>query len=209
MGKRGAVFHVKKSKLQRNQLQQMMRFLYRLVFLKILGWKIDGAPPADLKKYIIVVAPHSSNWDFLIGLATRSILSFPSNYLAKSELFRPPYGWIFRKLGGYPVDRTRSEHLVDQVIAICNREERFVIAIAPEGTRGNVDKWKTGFYHIAKGAGIPMVLVGLDYDKRIVKWSGPLIPSGDLEKDAKTIDTFFEGMRGKSRIAAKVLGNPS
>lgn len=183
-----------------------MRFIYRLLFQKILKWRIEGAPPMHLNKYIIVVAPHSSNWDFLIGLATRSILGFPSNYLAKSELFRPPYGWIFRKLGGYPVERSRSEHLVDQVIAICNREKQFVIAIAPEGTRGNVEKWKTGFYHIARGAGIPMVLVGLDYKNRIVKWSSPIEATGDFQSVALKIDAFFSGMHGKNRKAAKVLG---
>lgn len=183
-----------------------MRFIYKLIFLKILGWKVKGEPPRHLKKYLIVVAPHSSNWDFLMGLAIRSIQRFPSNYLAKSELFRPPYGWIFRKLGGYPVERGRSEHLVDQVVSICKREEQFVIAIAPEGTRGKVDRWKTGFYHIAYGAGIPFVLVGLDYGKRTVSWSAPMTPSGDLDGDAVLIDRFFEGMQGKNRKAAKVLG---
>lgn len=184
-----------------------MRFLYQLVFLRLLGWKIIGSPPKELRKYLIVVAPHSSNWDFLIGLASRSIQRFPSNFLGKSELFRPPYGWIFRKLGGYPVERSRSEHLVDQIVEIAKREKEFVVAIAPEGTRGTVDKWKTGFYHIAMGAGIPIVLAGVDYKKRTLTWSSPLHPCGDLEKDAAIIDRFFEGMEGKSRRAAKVLGN--
>ena len=183
-----------------------MRLVYRLIFLGILKWKIVGAPPKDRRKFLIVVAPHSSNWDFMIGLATRSILGFRSNFLGKSELFRAPFGWIFRKLGGYPVERKRSEHLVDQIIGICKREDRFVVAIAPEGTRGAVDKWKTGFYHIALGAGIPYVLVGLDYTKRTVIWSEPIFPGGNLEEDAKVIDRFYDGLQGKHRKAAKVLG---
>ena len=182
-----------------------MRIIYLLLF-RLLGWKIIGEPPRHLKKYIIVVAPHTSNWDFFLGLATRSIQRFPANFLGKKELFRSPYGWIFRKLGGYSVDRKSSTHLVDQIVAIAKREEQFIIAIAPEGTRKAVDKWKTGFYHIAQGAEIPMVLVAVDYPDRRLYWSAPINPSGDLEKDAVIIDRFFEGKRGKYRSAAKVLG---
>ena len=183
-----------------------MRLLYLFLF-KILRWKIIGEPPRQLKKFIIVVAPHTSNWDFFLGLATRSIQRFPANFLGKAELFRAPYGWIFRKLGGYSVDRKSSTHLVDQIVAIAKREPQFIVAIAPEGTRKAVDKWKTGFYHIALGAGIPLVFVAVDYPERKLYWSAPLQPSGSLEQDAIIIDQFFEGKRGKYRTAAKVLGN--
>lgn len=183
-----------------------VRYFYLLCF-KLLGWKIIGEPPRNLKKFIIIVAPHTSNWDFFLGLATRSIQRFPANFLGKQELFRKPYGWIFRKLGGYPVDRKSSTHLVDQIVAIAKREEQFIVAIAPEGTRKSVDKWKTGFYHIALGAGIPLVMVAVDYPDKKLFWSEPLIPSGNLDADAQIIDRFFEGKRGKNRTAAKVLGN--
>ena len=183
-----------------------MRLIY-LFFFKILGWKIEGIPPRDLKKYIIVVAPHTSNWDFILGLAVRSIQRFPANFLGKSELFRPPYGWIFRKLGGYPVDRKSSTNLVDQIVSIAKKETKFVVAIAPEGTRSHVDKWKTGFYHIALGAGIPIVMVSVDYPTKILTWSTPITLSGNMEKDALIIDKFFEGKRGRNRLAAKMLGS--
>lgn len=186
-------------------LWSMIRLMY-LLFFKALGWRIVGAPPA-LKKYLIVVAPHTSNWDFMIGLAVRSICRIKANFLGKRELFRPPYGWIFRKLGGYPVDRKSSSHLVDQIAEIARREEYFKVAIAPEGTRSKVEKWKTGFYHIAVGAGIPIVMVSVDYPSRTVIWAEPLHPCGDLDQDSTKIDAFFKEKRGKNRGAAPVLGS--
>jgi 1-acyl-sn-glycerol-3-phosphate acyltransferase len=182
----------------------MIRLLYLLAF-RICGWRIVGEPPA-LKKYLIVVAPHTSNWDFMLGLAVRSIQRIPANFLGKIELFRPPHGWIFRWLGGYAVDRKSSTHLVDQIVSIAKKEERFIVAIAPEGTRSKVDKWKTGFYHIALGAGIPIVMAGVDYPSKTLTWSPPFMPTGSLEEDAPKIDAFFDGKKGKNRFAATVLG---
>lgn len=181
-----------------------MRWMY-LLFFRVLGWKIIGDPPV-LKKYLIVVAPHTSNWDFMIGLAVRSIKGIQANFLGKRELFRPPYGWIFRKLGGYPVDRKSASHLVDQIVQIARKEERFIVAIAPEGTRSRVEKWKTGFYYIAVGAAIPIVLVSVDYPSKTVVWGEPLYPVGDLNRDADRIDAFFKDKKGKNRGVASVLG---
>ena len=175
-----------------------MRFLYKFFFFR-LGWKIIGDVPRDLKKYIIIVAPHSSNWDFLIGLSLRSIMKFPSNYLAKKELFKPPFGWLFKRMGGFPVDRDKHSNLVDQVVALYNKEEQFVIAIAPEGTRKNVSKWKTGFYHISVKAKVPIVMVALDYEHKSILWAKPFYPVGDFEIDRKVIEEFFKGIKGKNR----------
>ncbi|MBL0030856.1 MAG: 1-acyl-sn-glycerol-3-phosphate acyltransferase [Bacteroidetes bacterium] len=108
-----------------------MKFLYKLIFLKALKWKIVGQVPEE-KKYIIVVAPHTSNYDFMIGLAVRSIMGFKASFLGKKELFRWPFGWLFRKLGGYPVDRSKHTNLVDAVAAIFDAHDKFAIAIAPE-----------------------------------------------------------------------------
>jgi 1-acyl-sn-glycerol-3-phosphate acyltransferase len=183
-----------------------MRFLFKFIF-NSLGWKIIGDAPRQLKKYIIIVAPHTSNWDFPLGVAVRSIMRFPSNYLGKQELFRPPFGWIFRKLGGYPVDRSKSSHLVDQVVEIFQKEPQFVLAIAPEGTRKNVTKWKTGFYHIAVKAQVPIMMVALDYANKKVIWAEPFQPSGVLETDVKIIDSFYKNIRGKNRIVTPVLSS--
>lgn len=173
-----------------------MRFIYRLIFIKILGWKILGNMPR-YKKYIIVVAPHTSNFDFLIGLCVRSILKFESGFLAKKELFRFPFGGLFRMLGGHPVDRSRHTNLVDAVAALFNSHDRFVVAIAPEGTRKYVSKWKTGFYFMAQKAEVPLVLASFNYGERTVFISEPFFPTGDREKDSESILSFFRNKKGK------------
>ena len=117
-----------------------------------MGWKLIGDVPHHEKKYIIIVAPHTTNLDFIIGILVRGILGFNSKYLGKKSLFKAPFGWFFRMMGGYPVDRSRSTNLVDQVVEIFNNHEEFVIGLAPEGTRENVGEWKTGFYFIAQKA---------------------------------------------------------
>jgi len=181
-----------------------MRLIFSLVF-KILGWKISGDVPRDLKKYIIIVAPHTSNWDFPIGVAVRSIMKFKSNFLGKKELFESKFGWLFKKLGGYPVDRSKSTNMVDEVAAIIAREEHFVVAIAPEGTRKKTKRWKTGFYYIAFKAGIPIVMAGFDYIRKTVFFAEPFYPCGDIEKDAIIMQEFFKDKIGKNGMAAPVL----
>ena len=192
-----------------------MHFLYKFFFTR-LGWKINGDVPRDLKKYIIVVAPHTSNWDFLVGLAVRSIMKFPSNYLGKKELFNPPFGWLFRKLGGYPVDRKGSHNLVDQVAEIFKSEDQFIIAIAPEGTRKNVTKWKTGFYHIARGAGVPIVMSYLDFKRKVAGVGPTFIPTGDIEADFRVFEEFYTKVtpkypdqRGGIAVDPRSLKNPA
>src|SRR4029078_2720144 len=111
----------------------MARLIYNF-FFRLAGWKIDGGMPAE-KKYIIIVAPHTSNWDFMIGLCVRSILRFDAKFLGKKELFRFPFGALFRWLGGVPVDRSRHANMLDAVADLYNRNEELIIAIAPEGTR--------------------------------------------------------------------------
>lgn len=174
-----------------------MKSLWRL-FLRAKGWNtaIDF-PYHHLPKYIVIVAPHTSNWDFFIGLAYRNILDMNYvGFLGKHQLFKPPFGWIFRKLGGIPVDRTSSHNLVDTVAAMFSKRERFAIAIAPEGTRKKVDKLKTGFYFIAAKAAVPIIMVGLDYSRKTVLFSHPMYPS-DQGKDFEEIFSFYRTIRGK------------
>lgn len=173
-----------------------MRFLYKLIFQTLLKWKIEGQVPSE-KKYIIVVAPHTSNYDFMIGLAVRSIMGFKASFLGKKELFRWPFGWLFRKLGGYPVDRSRHTNLVDAVAAIFDEHENFAIAIAPEGTRKYVKEWKSGFYYMAQKARVPLLLAAIDYNKRTVFFSQPYYPTGNKEIDSKNILSFYAGHEGK------------
>src|SRR6187402_3414771 len=126
----------------------MLRPLYKLIF-NLLGWKIVGDFPPELRKYIVAVAPHTSNWDFPLGVMTRSILRMKkARFLGKDSLFKPPFGWFFRSLGGYPVNRSGHHDVVHQVIDIFNSHDDFILALAPEGTRKKVEKLRTGFYFI-------------------------------------------------------------
>jgi 1-acyl-sn-glycerol-3-phosphate acyltransferase len=175
-----------------------MRLLFILLF-KLFGWKISGDFPVGLKKYIIAVAPHTSNWDFVVGVAARSILKMKNTkFLAKSQLFKPPYGWIFRALGGYPVERSSSHDMVSHVADLFHTHNYFILAIAPEGTRKKVDKLRTGFYYIAKAASIPIFPVGFDFKKKMVLIGKPLHPGHDVAADFNTLFTFYSNITGKN-----------
>jgi len=173
-----------------------MRLIYKILF-KIFNWKIIGNPPEDLPKFVIIVAPHTSNWDFFIGLAVRSIRKLDTKYLAKKELFKPPFGIIFKALGGYPVDRSKSNNFVDAVADLFNAHERFSIAITPEGTRSYVPKLKTGFYYIALQANIPIILSSLNYETKEVVFQEPFYPSGNLENDLEKILKYYKTIPGR------------
>ncbi|SRR5258708_10005418 len=155
--------------------------------------------PADVKKFIVAVAPHTSNWDFVVGIAARSILRIQkAQFLGKSQLFKPPFGWFFRALGGHPVERTTSQDMVEQVVKIFNNHEEFILAMAPEGTRKKVEKLRTGFYYIAKGAHVPIVPVGFDFQKKEVIVSQPLWPTINMEDDMEKILSFYRTIRGRN-----------
>ena len=176
----------------------MLRPLYLFLF-RLFGWRINGSFPSELKKYIIAVAPHTSNWDFPVGVAARSILRIQSaRFLGKSQLFKPPYGWLFRALGGYPVERSTSHDLVDQVVKIFNNHEKFILALAPEGTRKKVKKFKTGFYYIAKKANVPIIPVGFDFGKKEVVLGQPLYPSDNIESDFEILYSFYRNITGRN-----------
>jgi 1-acyl-sn-glycerol-3-phosphate acyltransferase len=176
----------------------MFRFLAKLIF-KITGWKVEGNFPTDLKKYIIAVAPHTSNWDFPVGVLARSILKLEkAKFLGKDSLFRPPVGWFFRWLGGHPVDRSNRHEMVQLVVNIFNKHDEFIVAMAPEGTRKKVEKLRTGFYFIAKGANIPIIPVGFDFEKKIVKVGAPFYTTNDQDHDIKQLIEFYRTIKGKN-----------
>jgi 1-acyl-sn-glycerol-3-phosphate acyltransferase len=175
-----------------------MRHLYLFIF-KFLGWKISGDFNPELKKYIVAVAPHTSNWDFVVGIAARSIVRMQKiKFLAKSQLFKPPHGWIFTALGGYPVERTSNHDMVTRVAELFDSQERFVLAIAPEGTRKKVDKLRTGFYYIAKAAHVPIIPVGFDYKKKEVIIGDILYPTENIAGDFQKLYTFYGQITGKN-----------
>jgi 1-acyl-sn-glycerol-3-phosphate acyltransferase len=167
-------------------------------WFKVSGWKIVGQFPFDIPKMVIAVGPHTSAWDFVVGVAARKLIPVENaHFLGKKELFDGPFGWFFRTMGGIPVDRSSAKGLVQQVVEKIQKTDRFRLGMSPEGTRKKVDKLKTGFYHIALEAGIPILLIGLDFsEKKVV--IGPLLhPSENKEDDFRKIHAFFKNIRGK------------
>jgi len=166
------------------------------IILRLLGWKIEGQVPLDIKKFVIAVVPHTSNWDFPLGLLVRAYMQQDIKFIGKHTLFKPPFGWIFRWLGGYPVDRSKSSNYVDGVVDVINKEEEFALCLAPEGTRKKVDRLRTGFYYIAKKAGIPLILVRFDFGTKIITIAEPFYTTDDTEKDFEHIYDYFRGAVG-------------
>ncbi|WP_341502295.1 lysophospholipid acyltransferase family protein [Gallaecimonas sp. GXIMD4217] len=164
--------------------------------LRRLGWHVEGELPG-LRQYLIIAGPHTSNWDFVMGMLARTALGQKVRFLGKHQLFRFPFGWLFRALGGYPVVRHRANALVAQVVQYFRDEPDFVLGLAPEGTRSPVKRWKLGFYHIAREAGVPVVMVGLDFGRRRFVISEPLWPGEEMEADLDQIRTFFLGITGR------------
>lgn len=174
-----------------------MQHIARFIYFKILGWKIKGEFPTSLDKLVIIVAPHTSWWDFVLGLLIRKVLNEEINYIGKKSLFDSPFGWFFRWTGGAPIDRSKSSDTVTAIVNIFSQREKFRLALSPEGTRKKVEKWKTGFYHIAKQAKVPIVMVAFDYGKKEIKFSKSVLPTENIELDFNTYHQFFEGVIGK------------
>ncbi len=168
---------------------------------KLFGWKVQGKKP-DEKKYVIIVAPHTSNWDFFVGWGARNVIGFRPNFLAKRELFKIPLvGWFLKFIGGVPVDRKskkKSTQLVDQVVTLFNERDEFVMTITPEGTRSYAPKWKTGFYRIAHQAGVPIVKIGFDYGTKTVFLDEPYYTKGNMEEEIEEIKDYFRQFKGKN-----------
>jgi 1-acyl-sn-glycerol-3-phosphate acyltransferase len=165
------------------------------LLMRLAGWRVDGMLP-DLSKYVIIGAPHTSNWDFILFLGIVFRLKINVSYMGKVELFRSPIGWFFYYCGGIPVDRSKSTGLVEQTVEACEKADHFILVIAPEGTRHGVKEWKRGFYHIAKGAGIPIVMAKVDGRHKTVHVGQVFHPTDDMEADMKAIQDSFKGLVG-------------
>ncbi len=161
-----------------------------------MGWKSIGTFDYP-DKCIVIAAPHTSNWDFLIGRCYGYINGIKAKYLIKSSLFIPVLGTFFRWNGGIPVYRDSKNNLVDQLVERFNSTDKLILGIAPEGTRSRVKKWKTGFYHIAYKANIPILLVGVDFKKKKIGVINSLKPTGDIKKDMLFIQNQFKDLTGK------------
>ncbi len=175
----------------------MKKALAKFLFQTVWGWSIDEPYPKEVKKSVIMVLHHTTNWDFPIGIFLRPILDLDTHYTAKSSLFKFPLGILMRWLGGVAVDRTKHTNFVDAVAALYDDKVSFKITVAPEGTREKVDKLKTGFYYIALKANVPIVMCKFDWSKKNVGFSQPFSPTGDFDADLPKILTYFDGAKGK------------
>lgn len=167
------------------------------IFKKILRWKMIGTISSTTKKCVIIGAPHTSWHDFYIAVLFRNIVGVSINFIGKKKLFKPPFGFFFRYMGGVPVDRSQNQNLVETIASIFATKDEFRIAISPEGTRKKVDTWKTGFYYIAKTANVPIVMMTFDFGKKQIKVSQPYHLTDDKEKDFQYFFEFYKGVIGK------------
>jgi 1-acyl-sn-glycerol-3-phosphate acyltransferase len=163
-----------------------------------MGWKLIGGFSADtIKKCIVIIVPHTSWHDFYIGLLVRQLVKIKIGFLAKKELFKWPLGWYLRKVGGISLDRTSGQNKVEAIAELFEKEDELRLTIAPEGTRKKVKEWKTGFYHIAKTASIPIIMVAFDFGKKQSLISEPFYPTDDIKRDFEYMYSFFKGIKGK------------
>jgi 1-acyl-sn-glycerol-3-phosphate acyltransferase len=170
------------------------RFLSR-IYLRSQGWRVVGQLP-DIPKFVIIGAPHTSNWDFVMFLALAFVLKGNLRYMGKKELFYPPHGWFFRWCGGVPVDRSRPQGLVEQTVQAIQEADQFQMVITPEGTRSKVGEWKRGFYHIAKQANIPVVAGYVDSSTKTCGIGPTFTLTDDMEADIQAMQAFFKDKVG-------------
>ncbi len=177
-----------------------MRWLAKFIYFKLLGWKVVGnvnMSKDTVKKAVIIAVPHTSWHDFYIGVLLRKVLNIKTNFIAKKELFFGPIGWYLKAIGGAPIDRQTKENKVEAIAKLFPQKEEFRMTLAPEGTRKKVDKWKTGFYYIAKEAKVPIIMFTLDFGKKENRISEPFYPSDDMEADFEFMHNFYKGVVGK------------
>jgi len=173
--------------------------LLSIVGLKLVGWKTEGTPPQE-KSFVLVAAPHESNYDLALLLAIGFVLDFKLYWMGKDSLFKGPLGPIMRWLGGVPVDRSKSNNLVDQMVRNFAEMDELVLTIPPGGTRSHVERWKTGFYYIAVGAEVPIALGFVDYKNKVGGFGPICYPCGDIDKDLKIIQNFYSTKTGRTQL---------
>jgi len=173
----------------------MKKVLSKIIF-KFMGWKVVGNSTYP-DKCLVIAAPHTSNWDFLIGRCYAYIIGVVPKYLIKSELFVPVIGTLLKWNGGLAVYRNSNNNVVDQIVEKYKSSDKFILGISPEGTRKRVKKWKTGFYHIASKANVPILLLKLDYKNKEIGIFNQFLPSGNAKKDMLFIQEQYANSKGK------------
>lgn len=158
--------------------------------LKLMGWRIEGQLP-KLDKFVAIGAHHTSNWDFVIFIAMKFVLRLNARWFGKHSIFRWPFGGLMRAWGGIAIRRDRQLNTVEQAVQAFRENRQFILVLSPEGTRKKVERWKMGFYHIARGADVPIVMGALDYQNRRVVIGPTFYPTGDEQADLATMLAFF------------------
>jgi len=177
---------------------QLLR-AFSVVFLKLTGWQVQGELPAVARKSVFIAAPHTSNWDLPYTLMVAFVLRLNIHWMGKASLFRFPFGGLMRWLGGISVDRSQSNNLVAaSALAISQAQGALQLIVPPEGTRAKTRYWKSGFYHIATAAQVPIVMAYMDYSRKISGLGPLLYPSGNLAADMVTIKAFYAPFKGKN-----------
>ncbi len=176
-------------------LTPALRVLSKII-LKIIRWRVDGSLPVDQKKYVLIVAPHTSNWDFFLFVLTVSVLRLQPSVLIKDTIFIGPLGWFLRYCGAIPVNRRQAGSLVTYISGIYEEREEFVLIITPEGTRSPNANWKRGFHHVARAAEVPILVVYVDSTARTIGIEGLMDPSEDVDGDIQKLKTFYDGKKG-------------
>ena len=171
-----------------------MRKAISKALLRLAGWKLGPTAGVETPKCVICVAPHTSNWDFIIGKLFYTAIGCDANFLIKKEWFFFPFNLLFNALGGVPIDRSQRTSVTDQMIARFNTQSRMQLAITPEGTRKRAEYWKKGFYYIALGAKVPILVAYIDYKKKEAGMKALFQPTGDVEKDLATIQAMYKGV---------------
>ncbi|WP_136481018.1 1-acyl-sn-glycerol-3-phosphate acyltransferase [Cognatitamlana onchidii] len=177
-----------------------MQWLAKFLYYQVLGWRIVGNTSFSkdtVKKAVIIAVPHTSWHDFYIGVLLRAVVGVKTNFIGKKGLFVFPFGYFFRALGGAPINRKVNENKVDAIAKLFSEKDEFRMTLAPEGTRKKVEKWKTGFYYIAKKAQVPIILFTLDFKNKENKVSEPFYPTDNIEADFNYMHAFFKGIQGK------------
>ncbi|MCG8635894.1 MAG: lysophospholipid acyltransferase family protein [Desulfobacterales bacterium] len=185
-----------KPSLLNNPILQPVFYIIGRIGLFVLGWKTHGKIP-DLKKFILVAAPHSSNWDFVFFLLIIFKFRIPVHWMAKESMFIPPFKTLLIRLGGIPIDRSKNKNTVQVMAETFNNSDRLIVTIAPSGTRQRVRAWKSGFYHIAHQANVPIVCGFVDYKRKTGGIGPTLHPSGDMEADLDLMREFYKDKAGR------------
>ena len=180
---------------QNRLIRPVLRCLALMIY-RCSGWKTKGSRP-ELSKYVVIAAPHTSNWDFLYTVCLAFIYRLEPQMMMKADWFFWPLGSLLKWLGAIPIDRCKTNNVVAQSVAAFQRSERMILVVPPSGTRNKVTHWKTGFYYIAHGAGVPIVLGFLDYHQKVGGFGPSIRPSGDIERDMLDIRRFYADVTGK------------